>query len=169
MILLIWASERAQDCAQAVEKALQQPVKVVGSLEQGCEALQSGEFSAVLVDQWSAEVEVGQTDFLVHHLGGAIPIFINFGISGLDRILREVRAAFNLRARDVALAQQHVRLVLVDSLKDDITALLLCCGGILGDSELERGVAVRVRTIEEITKRMRDKLLAGESAGAAGA
>ncbi len=168
MILLIWASDRARDCALAIENAFQQPVQVVASLEHGCKALQAEEFSAVLVDQWIAEVEPGQADFLIHHLGGAVPVFVNFAISGLERILRELRAAFNRRGRDTALAQQHARMVFFDALKDDITALLLCCGAILDDSALDRGVAVRVKTIEEITLRMSAKLT-GEPMAAANA
>lgn len=170
MILLIWASEGAQDCARAIESTFHQPVKIVTNLEQGCNALQADAFAAVLVDQWITEVEPGQADFLIHHLGGAVPVFVNFGISGIERILRELRAAFHRRGRDTVLAQQHARTVLLDSLKDDLTALLLCCGAILDDSNLDRGVAVRVKTIEEVAKRMGNKL-AGEphtSATAAG-
>lgn len=168
MILLIWASERAQDCARAIESAFQQPVKIEVSLELGCQALQAEEFSAVLVDQWITEVEPGQADFLIHHLGGAVPVFVNFGISGIERILRELRAAFNRRGRDTVLAQQHARMELFDALKDDVTALLLCCGAILDDSTLDRGLAVRVKTMEEIAKRMSGKLT-GEAAVAQGA
>lgn len=166
MILLIWASERAEDCARAIESAFQQPVKVVVSLELGCQALQSEEFSAVLVDQWITEVEPAQADFLIHHLSGAVPVFVNFGISGIERILRELRAAFNRRGRDTVLAQQHARMELFDALKDDVTALLLCCGAILDDPALDRGVAVRVKTLEEIARRMSGKLL-GEPAATA--
>jgi len=168
MILLIWASQRAEDCARAIESAFQQPVKIVPSLEQGCQALQAEEFSAVLVDQWITEVEPGQADFLIHHLGDAVPVFVNFGISGIERILRELRAAFNRRGRDTALAQQHTRMMLFDALKDDVTALMLCCGAILDDQALDRGVAVRVKTIEEIARRISDKLT-GELAVAQGA
>lgn len=166
MILLIWASERATDCARAIESAFQQPVKTAVSLDLGCQALQSEEFSAVLVDQWITEVEPGQADFLIHHLGGAVPVFVNFGISGIERILREMRAAFNRRGRDTVLAQQHARMELFDALKDDVTALLLCCGAILDDPTLDRGVAVRVKTVEEIAKRMSGKLV-GEPAASA--
>jgi hypothetical protein len=163
MILLIWTSERAQDCARAIESMFQQPVKVVSTLEQASKALQAEEFSAVLVDQWITEAEPGQADYLIHHLGGAVPVFVNFGISGIERILRELRAALNHRGRETMLAQQNARTVLWNSLKDDVTALLLCCGVILDDSALAPGVAVRVKTIETITNRIRDKLAAEEN------
>ena len=171
MILLIWSSERAQDCARAIESMFQQPVKVVSTLEQASKALQAEEFSAVLVDQWITEAEPGQADYLIHHLGGAGPVFVNFGISGIERILRELRAALNHRSRETILAQQNARTVLWNSLKDDVTALLLCCGVILDDPALDRGVAVRVKTIETVAGRIKEKLAAEEaaSAGSAGA
>jgi hypothetical protein len=171
MILLIWSSERAQDCAHAIEKTFQQPVKVVSTLQQAAKTLQAEEFSAVLVDQWITEAESGQADYLIHHLGGAIPVFVNFGISGIERILRELRAAFNRRSRETVLAQKNARVVLWNSLKDDVTALLLCCGVILDDAALDRGVAVRVKTIETVATRIKEKLAAEEAvaAGSAGA
>jgi len=171
MILLIWTSERAQDCAHAIENMFQQPVKVVSTLQEASKALQAQEFSAVLVDHWITEVEPGQADYLIHHLGGAVPVFVNFGISGIERILRELRAAFQRRGRETLLAQQNARIVLWNSLKDDITALLLCCGVILDDPALDRGVAVRVKTIETVAGRIKEKLAAEEavSAGSAGA
>jgi hypothetical protein len=171
MILLIWTSERAQDCARAIESMFQQPVKVVSTLEQASKALQAEEFSAVLVDQWITEAEPGQADYLIHHLGGAVPVFVNFGISGIERILRELRAALNHRGRETMLAQQNARTVLWNSLKDDVTALLLCCGVILDDPALDRGVAVRVKTIETVAIRIKEKLADEEavSAGSAGA
>jgi hypothetical protein len=171
MILLIWASERAQDCARAIETMFQQPVKVVPTLQRASKALQAEEFSAVLVDQWITEAEPGQADYLIHHLGGAIPVFVNFGISGIERILRELRAAFHRRGRETVLAQQNARILLWNSLKDDVTALLLCCGVILDDPALDRGVAVRVKTIEAVANRIKEKLAAEEtmSAGSAGA
>lgn len=163
MILLIWTSERAPDCARAIERMFQQPVKVVSSLQQASKALQTEEFSAVLVDQWITEAEPGQADYLIHHLGGAVPVFVNFGISGIERILRELRAALNHRGRENMLAQQNARIVLWNSLKDDVTALLLCCGVILDDPGLDRGVAVRVKTIETVAVRIKEKLAAEEA------
>ena len=108
-----------------IENTFQQPVKVVSSLQEASCSLQSAEFSAVLVDQWATEAEPGQADYLIHHLGGAVPVFVNFGISGLERISRELRAALYRRGRETLLAQQNARILLRNSFKDDVTVLLL--------------------------------------------
>jgi hypothetical protein len=162
MILLVWASERAEECARKIEAAFQQPVTKVSTLEEAGKSLQSERFTAVLLDQSIAEREPGETDHLIHHLGGAVPVFVNFGISGVERVLRELRAALNRQARESRLTQQQARMALWDSLKDDITGLLLCCGVILDDQSLSPALAVRVQTIEAIAKRLQEKLLVEE-------
>lgn len=158
MILLIWSSDRAQDCANAIERAFKRPVRVVSDLQQACEHLQSEEYSAVLIDQWISEAEPGQADYLFHHLGTAAPVFVNFGISGIERILRELRAALNRRGRETMLARHNARIALRNELKDDVTALLLSCGIALSDSELNEAAVARVRKIEESGLRIKDKL-----------
>jgi hypothetical protein len=170
MILLIWSSDKAQDCARAIEHTFQQPVRVATSLRQGCEHLQVEEYSAVLVDQWICEAEPGEADFLFHHLGTAAPLFVNFGISGVERILRELRAAFNRCGRETMLARHNARIALRNELKDDVTALLLCCGIALDEPSLSEAAAARLRTVEEVANHIKEKLtLSEEGAAAAGA
>lgn len=162
MILLIWSSDKAQSCANIIEKAFQRPVRVVASLSEACERLQSEEYSAVLIDQWITEGEPGQADYLFHHLGTAAPVFVNFGISGIERIIRELRAAFNRRARETMLARHHARIALRDEMKDDLTALLLSCGVALAEPGLNDTLTTRLRNIEEAANRIRFKLAASE-------
>ncbi|HEV2697423.1 MAG TPA: hypothetical protein VGU90_05480 [Terriglobales bacterium] len=162
MILLIWSSDRAQDCARAIENAFQRPVRVVSNLQQACEHLQNEEYSAVLIDQWISEAEPGQADYLFHHLGTAAPVFVNFGISGIERIVRELRAAFNRRGRETMLARHNARIALRNELKDDVTALLLSCGIALSDVELNEAAIARVKKIEETALRIKEKLTVSE-------
>ncbi|HZP17279.1 MAG TPA: hypothetical protein VFB00_04905 [Terriglobales bacterium] len=169
MILLIWSSERAADCARAIENAFQQPVRVVSTLQQACEQLQAEEYSAVLVDQWVSEAEPSQADYLFHHLGTAAPVFVNFGISGVQRIIREVRAAFNRAGRETMLARHNARIALRNELKDDVTALLLATGIALADSALNEAVLPRIKKIEEIALRLREKLVIPEDTRASSA
>jgi hypothetical protein len=134
----------------------------VANLQKGCEQVQSILFSAVLLDQGIAETEPGQADFLFHHLGTAVPVVVNFGISGVERILRELRAALNRRVRESMLAQQEARMAVRNELKDDVTALLLSCGIARQEPTLSEPAMARVLKIEEIAIQIRDKLLATE-------
>jgi hypothetical protein len=162
MILLIWSSDRAQDCARAIERAFQRQVRVVSNLQEACEHLQSEEYSAVLVDQWITEAEPGQADFLFHHLGTAAPVFVNFGISGVERIVRELRAALNRRGRETMLARHNARIALRNELKDEVTALLLCCGIALSEPALDEATLARLHTIDEVANKIKEKLTISE-------
>jgi len=156
MILMIWSSERAQDYALSIEHALQEPVQVASSLHQGCDRLRSDEFSAVIVDQWVTEAEPEPTSVLFDHLGPAVPVFVNFGISGVERILRELRAALSRRGREMVLTRHVARQNLREELKDDVTALLLSCDVALG--ECTGTAAERITKIKELAYQLRNKL-----------
>ena len=169
MILLIWSSERAQDCARVIEDTFQQRVHVAPTLHEACEHLRLEEYAAVLVDQWITEVEPGQADYLFHHLGTAVPVFVNFGISGVERVLRELRAAFNRRGRETMLARHNARLALRNELKDDVTALLLCCGMALEEPSLSEFALAQLKQVEEAANQIKSKLaLPGGDESAAG-
>ncbi len=158
MILMIWSSERARDYAFSIEHAVQQTVQIASSLHQGCECLRAEEFSAVIVDQWVTEAEPEPTSVLFDHLGPAVPVFVNFGISGVERILRELRAALSRRGREMVLARHVARQGLRDELKDDVTALLLSCDVALQESDRGEVSAERLRKIREIANQIKTKL-----------
>jgi len=162
MILLIWFSERAQDCAMAIDHAFQQPVRIVSSMEQASEELMSSAFSTVLLDQWLCEATPAKADFLFQHLGSAVPVTVNFAISAVDRVVRAVRTALEHRNRETHLARQNACAILRAELKDDVTALLLSCGIALQEPTLTETAAERVRTIEQVANQIRRKLLASE-------
>ena len=155
---MIWSSERARDYALSIEHAVQQPVQIASTLQQGCECLRAEEFSAVIVDQWVTEAEPEPTSVLFDHLGPAVPVFVNFGISGVERILRELRAALSRRGREMVLARHTARQGLRDELKDDVTALLLSCDVALQESEPGEVAAERFHKIRELANQIKTKL-----------
>jgi hypothetical protein len=163
MILLIWSSERAPDCARAIEDTFQQRVHAAATLHDGCERLRLEEYTAVVVDQGVTEVEPAQADYLFHHLGTAVPVFVNFSISGMERILRELRAAFNRHGRETLVARHTARLGLRNELKDDVTALLLCCGIALDDPSLSEAAIARMKKVEEVANQIKTKLALSEA------
>jgi hypothetical protein len=170
MILIIWNSRKAKECAVAIEHAMQEAVQVASTLHEGVERLRSSEFSAAVVDQWITEAETEPTSVMFDHLGMATPVFVNFGISGVERILRELRAALSRRGLETVLARHSARQALRDELKDDVTVLLLSCGVVLQEPSLTEPLRVRLQKIEELAKHMSEKLAMShqEHAAAAG-
>ena len=64
---------------------------------------------------------------VLQHVGTAIPVYVNFAICGMERVVRELRAALHRRKREVLLARQGAEQGLRNELKDTITAILLSC------------------------------------------
>lgn len=169
MILLIWASERGRECALAIENALHESVKLVGSLREATEQLRLQEYSAVILDQCIADVEPEPTGVLFEHLGPAVPVFVNFAVSGVERVLREVRAAVTRRGRELIIARHAARRSIRNELSDDVTALLLCCGVAISEPGLTETARARILQIHQLVERLRSKLAAVETNEAAAA
>lgn len=167
MVLLIWASEKAPELAVAIQSKLQQEVHIAVSLERGCDRLRSAEYAIVLVDLWISEAEPMRTDLLFDAVGAAVPLFVNFGISGVDRVLRELRVALQRRERETKLVRRNTEVALRDELKDDVTALLLSCGVAMREPGLTEAVNLRLQQIKEVANQIRARLAAGDDALAA--
>jgi hypothetical protein len=93
MILLVTPSERASGCAAALHKATSEDVVVAGSLARATTFLRTESYIAVVLDQHLLETEPQEAETVLEHLGTAIPVQVNLAISGMERLVREVRAA----------------------------------------------------------------------------
>ena len=162
MILIIWNSGKAKECARSIEHAMQESVQVASSLHEGVGRLRSGEYSAVVIDQWITEAEPEPASVVFEHLGMAVPVFVNFGISSVERILRELRAALSRRGLETVLARHSARQALRGELKDDVTVLLLSCGMALEEPSLSVAARSRLQKIEELAKHISEKLATSE-------
>jgi len=160
MFLLVWSSDKAQQCGQTLEREFDQPVRIVANLEQACQELKANVFFAVLIDQLLCEAWPSQAEFIFQHLGSAAPITVNFAISDLDRIVRAVGTSLEQRKREIQIARRQACSALNADLKDDLTALFLSCGLGLQDATLPGHAAEQIRQIEEIAKHMKQTLLA---------
>ena len=61
--------------------------------------LRAQEYSAVIIDESLLEREPAESETVLQHIGMAVPIHINFAISGIDRVVRELSAARYRRTR----------------------------------------------------------------------
>ncbi len=89
MILLITTSSRGQECPSAVQSATGHPAQFASSLQDGPGKLRVQDYSAVVFAQFLIGTEPEQTEQILPHFGAAIPIFVNFAIWGIDRVVRE--------------------------------------------------------------------------------
>ncbi len=143
MILLITPSARAQDCAKALHEATGETTQVADTLRQALAHLRAQEFSAVVIDQSFLETEPDESETALEHIGMAIPVHINFAISGMERLIREIRAALYRRKKEGVLARQGAQ----QALRNELQA-----------PNLETSAEAKMRAVYELAQEMRAKL-----------
>ncbi len=106
--------------------------------------------------------EAGTT---LEHLGTAIPVQVNLAISGMERLVREVRAAMQRRQREEVKARQAAVGRLHSELNGTVTALLLSIELALETPSLPAAANEKLQSVHELVKKLRKQL---ESAGPTG-
>jgi len=158
MILLITSSPKAQDCANAITQATSEPVKIACNLGQAATLLKADEFAALVVDQQLQDADPDETDRVLLHIGMATPVYINLAISGVERVIRELRTALHRRKRETLIARQGAEQKLRNELKGTVTALLLSCEMALQVPTLPSTVTAKLRMVEALAHEMRDRI-----------
>src|SRR5258707_14162919 len=100
MILLITPSARGQECAATLKDSTGNETYWAENLQQGVARLREQAYLAVVIDQFLIDNEPAESDQMLQHLGTAFPVYLSFAVSGMERLLREVRAALHRRKRE---------------------------------------------------------------------
>src|SRR5258708_14507477 len=100
MILLVTPSERASECAAALREAAGEGIVVAESLARAATLLRAESYLAVVLDQYLVETEPHEAENTLEHLGTSILVPVNLAISGMERLVREGRAALQRRQRE---------------------------------------------------------------------
>jgi hypothetical protein len=158
MILLISAAKNAANCVSAVEKSTGERVHLVPTLSAGTGMLRTNEFNAVVVDQAFLDLNPISADVLWKHTGTAIPIFVNFAISGAERLVRDVRAALSRREMERLLAAKAAEAALRNELNGAVTGILLSSELALAQPALPPGVITKLQSVHELALQIRTRL-----------
>jgi hypothetical protein len=165
MILLVTSSERASECAAALHEATGKEVAVAETLARATTLLRAECYLAVVLDQYLLETEPDEAGTTFDHLGTAIAVPVNLAISGMERLVREVRAGLQRLQREEVRARQAAVGRLQSELNGTVTALLLSIELALETSCLPRAAAEKLESVHELVKKLRRQL---ESAGPVG-
>jgi hypothetical protein len=158
MILLITPSARAKDCAHALHEATSETMQVAPTLREAATQLRAREYSAVVVDQSLLEAEPDESELVLRHIGTAIPVYVNFAISGAARVVRELLIALRRRQSEGVVARQEAAQDLRNELKGTVTAMLLSCEMVLQLPQLPEPAQAKIRTVYELAQGMCNKL-----------
>lgn len=161
MILLVSPIDRASQCARALQESTGEEVVVAKGLRKAASWLRSDSYLAVVLDQHPLETEPDEIDTVMQHLGTAIPVQVNLAISGLDRLVREVRAALERRKREETVARKAAASALRNELNGPLTALLLECELALKVPGLPATAAEKLQSAHELVQKLRAQIEEG--------
>jgi len=158
MILLITAQSRGPELATLVQQATSQETHWAQNVQQAAACLREHAYSAVVIDQFLLETEPEDSDQMIEHLGTAFPVYINFAVTGLDRLIREVRSALHRRRREEAAARRSVAEQFQSEMRETLTAMLLSCELAMSVPDVPMVAAEKIRTIDTLARELRLRL-----------
>jgi hypothetical protein len=159
-ILMVTGIEGARNCAAVVSAQLGMEVEVAEGRKAALAALRRREFAAVMVDETMAECDPAAAEAIWNQSGLAIPLQINFALSGAARLIREVRAALHRREREQMLASKAAAAAIENELKTTLAGLLLHSQLALADSDVPTPVADKLRVVADLAGNLRQQLSA---------
>jgi hypothetical protein len=103
-ILIVTGMEGAQNCAATLAKLLGMECEAVQGRKAAIAALKRSEYAALVVDEGVVDIDSTGAELIWEHAGLAIPLQMNFALSGAQRLAREIRMALNRgeRSRDTS-------------------------------------------------------------------
>ena len=159
-ILLVTGIEGARNCAEVVQKHLGMPVEVAAGRREALACLRKSEFQALVIDETLAECDPAAADRICEAAGLAIPLQINFAVSGAARLIREIRSALHRREREQAVARRAAAAAMEVELKSTVAGLLLHSQLALSGAEVPAPVADRLRVVADLAGSLRQQLSA---------
>lgn len=157
-ILIVTGIEGARNCAEVVAKHLGMDVEVAEGRKTALTILRQKEFSAVVVDETIAECDPAAAEAIWERAGLAIPVQINFALSGAARLIRDIRSALHRREREQALARRAAAAAFESELKSTVAGLLLQSELALSGSDAASPVAERLRIVADLAGNLRRQL-----------
>jgi|HubBroStandDraft_4_1064222.scaffolds.fasta_scaffold339892_1 hypothetical protein len=159
-ILIVTGIEGARNCAAVVEAQLGMAVVVADGRKAALAALRGQEFQAIVIDETLAECDPAAAEKICENAGLAIPLQINFAVSGAARLTREIRAALSRRQREQSLARRAAAAAIESELKSTVAGLLLHSQLALADGEVKGPTADRLRVVADLAGTLRQQLSA---------
>jgi CheY-like chemotaxis protein len=158
IVLLVTATSGAENCAAAIGRQLGLTVEVAENRRTALAALRRREYSVMVLDESMVEADPAGAEVLWQQAGLAVPIQVNLGISGCNRVLREVRAALQRREKELSLAMRAAVQAMEGEMNTTITGLLLQTQLALDEPMLPPGTVVKLRQVVELASVLRDQL-----------
>jgi hypothetical protein len=117
-----------------------------------------------VLDQYLLDTEPHEAGSTLEHMGIAIPVQVNLAISGMERLLREVRSAVQRRQFEEVRARRAVIGTIYSELNGTVTALLLSTELALEAPGLPVAASEKLESVHDLVKKLRKQLESGATA-----
>lgn len=130
------------------------------SLQEAVTRLREQTYSAAIIDQFLLETDPAESDRMIEHLGTAFPVYLNFAVTGMERLVREVRSALHRRKREENAARRAVEEQMRIDMRETLTALLLSCELAMSVPNVPDPAVEKIRAIDNLARELRLRLQA---------
>jgi len=158
MILLITPSARGQQCSESLHAATGEETHWAQNLQDAATRLRQDTYSAAVIDQFLVETEPHESEQMLEHLGSAFPVYINFAVTGMERLVRETRSALHRRQREEFAAKRSVREQMRSEMCETLTAMLLSCELAMSVPDVPMLAVEKIRAIDGLARELRLRL-----------
>lgn len=154
-ILMVTGMDGADACAERLARELTLNVEVAPTRKAALLALRRREYSAVIVEDWLAESDPEGAELIWKHSALAVPLQVNFAISSIARLARDVRAALTRRSQEHELALRAAAGTLESELRSTVSGLVLHSHLALAEPSLSPQLAGHLKMIAELADALR--------------
>ncbi len=157
-VLMIATLEGMENCANVLSQQLEMTVEVAANQRSGTEALRSQPWTVVVVEESLVENDPAWADQVWQLAGLAVPIEVNFAVSGSARLSREIKAALKRRTGERIVARRAVALEFEEDFRSSLTGLLLESELVLQEPVIPASLEPKLRHVLELAGAMRQRL-----------
>jgi len=158
MILLITPQSKGPEFAAALLAATSQETHWAQNLQEAATRLREQTYAATVIDQFLLETEPEESDQVLEHFGTAFPVYVNFALTGMERLLREVRSALHRRKREESAARRAVAEQMQSEMRETLTVMMLSCELAMAVPDIPSPAAEKIRTIDNLARELRLRL-----------
>jgi len=159
-ILMVTGMEGADNCAAALTRILGIECEVAQGRKAAVSALKRSEYAALVVDEAVLDTDPTGSDLMWESAGLAVPVQVNFALSGAQRLAREIRMALNRRERERTLAHVAAAAAIETELKTTVAGLLLHSQLALQEREVPPQLKEKLRLVADLAGNLREQLAA---------
>lgn len=157
-VLMITSMVGAGNCAAGLESRLGMKVDAACDRRDGLAALRGRDYSAVIVDDSIAESDPAGADLVRKYAGAAVVLEVNFAISGVARLARDIKSGLLHREREKGAAMRFACTAIESELRTTVAGLLLQSQLALAEPGVSPQLSTKLQQVVQLAGSLRRRL-----------